>query len=99
MLKSFMTYFQSIALGDISPAHSDPSQVVLKRVLPGSLRDKFSFREELGRKSCGWKSLLFLLFVYSTHKKAAQWGWFRWEGIQYAWKGCFNYSDDVQKSS
>jgi len=66
-----MTYIQSIVLGDISRAHSDPSQVVVKRLLPVSLRDNF-FQGRIGEEKLWMKKPLFLLLVYSTHKKAAQ---------------------------
>jgi len=35
------------------------------------------------------KKLMFLLLVYSTHKKTAQRGWFRWECLQYTSTSCF----------
>jgi len=43
-------------------------------------------RDELGRKSCGWKAFIVSLF---NIKKTAQRVWFRWECLQYYSTSCF----------
>ena len=52
-------------------------------------REEIRSREELGRKICGKKLQFFFLLVYSTHKKTAQRGWFRWECLQHTSTSCF----------
>ena len=50
-------------------------------------------REELGRRSCGWKKLnVFISCLFNTYK-ATQRSWFTWEYLQYTRTSCFNCSD------
>jgi len=42
-----------------------------------------------GGKAVGKKLKFLFLLVYSTRKKTAQQGWFRWECLQYGSTSCF----------
>ena len=78
--------------------------MVLKRESLGSLREKFLIHGRRFVPGRNWgenlwiKKLKCLIFVYSTHQKTTQRGWFRWKCLQQARTNCFNCSGWLYKS-